>query len=444
MNNSRVRSWLCCAAIVLAFVMAFPPGALAQDEGGPEQVTLTVWLRDHPARASVDRDLIARFMEANPHITVALALIAPEQYDDRLRVALINRQGPDLFMQWSGEVGNLLGGRFIAPLDPLAAGFAEEEGVYEAYAHGEALLSVVAFDGQLYGLPLRVDTLLCYANDDLWEAAGLDPEADFPATWEAMREVAEQLTQRDGDNNILQRGFDFNWSAPLFMWLQFEPMVRQLGGALIDEANSVVALATPAVAQVMAYWRDWAGAWALGGPRYKDSRSAFLTGELATECSFGVWGAQQIEAAGVNWSAHPAPRWEGAVEDNGLALYADFLMVNAGAPPPAQRAAWQLAGFLLGYPERYFTEAGHLQPRADWVNDERFQPDALMQLALREMAVSFYPPRVPGFMAAAGRLAAGRTRVLQGEDIDQVLAALQADVEQAVDDAARDLERVAY
>ncbi len=386
------------------------------------KVTVSLWMHEHPPRVAVDQALIEQFMQENPNITVKYEVIPVADFDLRLRTALAADAGPDLFNQWSAEIGQFYASDALAQLDPVAAGFADEAAVFAAYESGEQLLSGITFDGHLYGLPTELSIYACYANDELWKEAGLDPQADFPSTWEQMHKVAEKLTVRDSNGVVTQRGFDFNWTAPVFMWLQFDPMVRQLGGLLIDDSNYSVAIDTPAVAQVMAYWASWANEWDLGGPQYTGSRDAFLAGELATECSFGNWGIPQMEDAGISWSVHKVPIWEAAVNDNYLDMYAYFFMVNAHSDADVQKAAWKLASYLLAHPGEYFSEGGLFQPRRDFVASETFQKDPVMPLFFEMMATSFYPPRIVGWNEVADALARGRDRVvIGGEKIADVL-----------------------
>jgi ABC-type glycerol-3-phosphate transport system substrate-binding protein len=82
-------------------------------------------------------------------------------------------------------------------LDFEAAGFSSIEEVYAAYESGEALLAGARFGDTLYGLPTELSIYACYANDDMFQAAGLDPTTDFPNTWEEMVDVAEKMTVRE-------------------------------------------------------------------------------------------------------------------------------------------------------------------------------------------------------------------------------------------------------
>ena len=70
--------------------------ALAQDE----PVTITAWGHAHMPRVTLDEEMIAAFMEANPHITVEYEPV-PSDYYATLNTALASGAGPDAFNQFT-------------------------------------------------------------------------------------------------------------------------------------------------------------------------------------------------------------------------------------------------------------------------------------------------------------------------------------------------------
>ena len=414
------------ATLVLLLIVSMAPTAYGQGGGA---VTVNLWMHVHPPRVALDEELIAQFEAENPDITVEYTTVPDQEWDTTLATALASGSGPDLFNQATFAMGDFYTQGILAPIDPVAAGYADEQAMFDAYAFGESLLAGAVFDDVLYGLPTELSTYACYANDDLWAAAGLDPETDFPTTWEDLKTVAEQLTIRDDTGALVQRGFDFIWSNSIFMLLIFNPMVEQLGSNMIDEANLTANIDTPEVRQVMDYWNDWANTWELGGPQYTFSRDAFLAGNLAIDCDFGNWGVPQMVDAGINYSIHPQPRWADSVNDNAMATYAYFFMVNSGSSPEVQAAAWKLAGFLTDHPQEYFDVAGLFQSKLDFVDSEAFQANTIMPVFLQEMAVSYYHPRIPGFFEVTDALMRGRDRIIVGgEGMDVVLPELEQEV----------------
>ena len=65
-------------------------------------------------------------------------------------------------------------------------------------------VSAHVIDGKVYYIDYGIMTGSVYYNKDMWEAAGLT-DADYPKTWDEMREVAKKLTIKEG-NSFVQAG----------------------------------------------------------------------------------------------------------------------------------------------------------------------------------------------------------------------------------------------
>ena len=306
--------------------------------------------------------------------------------------------------------------------------------LYGSSDMAEGMLAGATSDGTLYGIPTEMSAYACYVNNDMWAEAGLDPEEDFPYTFEGMRDVAEKLTKRDENGTITQRGFDFNWSAAVYMMLHFNSMVQQLGGDMIDEVNYVAHVNTPEVKRALEFWNNWANEWNLGGPEYVVSRTGFTSGEMATECTMGNWAVPGLEAEDsvvTNYSIFPQLRWEDAVSPNGFANYGFYWMANANSSDAKRAAAWKLIAWLSSRPDRYLNEAGLFQPKADYLESEEFKNNEIMPVFLNEISVSYFHPRFAGFNEAIDSILRMRDRVvIAGEDIDTVLAESEEEINQ--------------
>jgi multiple sugar transport system substrate-binding protein len=408
-----------------------------------DPVTVTVWMHNHAPRVAIDEELIAQFMEDNPDIIVDYQVIESDFFT-QLQTALASGAGPDVFNQFTLFNAQYYAQGMLAPVDPVAMGYETIEDVYARYGEGDVGKTVLAgdtFNGILYGLPTELSNYACYTNDDLWAEAGLDPATDFPATWEGLIDVAKQLTIRDDSGALVQRGFDFNWSANIYMMLHFDPMVQQLGPSMIDEETYTAHINTPEVARVMQYWSDLVNVYELGGPQYTTSRDAFNAGELATECTFGNWGVPGMQEAGINFSIHNIPRFEDAVNDIGFATYAYYLQVNANSPREVQEAGWKLIAYLTSHPDRYLNEAALFQPIAEYTQSEEFANNEIMPVFLDELYRGAYHPRFAGFSEVGDALGRARDRVvLGGEDIETVLQETEDEVNAILDRALADIE----
>jgi multiple sugar transport system substrate-binding protein len=409
------------AALLATLVLAAPGGARAADV-----LTLKVWMHEHPPRLALDPVLIAEFEKQNPNIKVELTVIPPADFDQKLEVAFASGAGPDVFNQDNFVLGQYYSAGIIAPVDLAAVGVASNDDLDKRYGSG---IAGVTLGGKIYGFPTEVSNYACVANKELWAKAGLNPATDAPKTWEQMVDVATKLTVRDKDGNPVQRGFDFNWSAPIFMWLTFNSMVDQLGGTLVDETKYTANLNSPQVAKTLGYWSDWVNKYKLGGPQYTQSRDAFLAKELATECTFGSWGKGQFQEAKIDYAFFPAPRWKDGPVDTGFNSYAYYMMVNARTDAAKQPAAWKFANFYASQAVRLYEVAGLFTTVPAVAELPSYKADPSNAVFHAELAKAEFSPRVAGFNQIADALARARDRVVVGhEDVSPVLADLQGEV----------------
>ena len=163
-----------------------------------EPVTVKLWMHNHPPRVPLDNEKLAQFAQENPDINVEYTVVPNTEWATTLSTAMASGAGPDLFNVDSFSVGDYYAQGNLVPVDAEAAGYADQQAIYDSYAGGEAMLGGATFNGQLYALPTEWSAYACYTNNALWKAAGLDPDADFPATWEDMKTVAEKLTTLGG------------------------------------------------------------------------------------------------------------------------------------------------------------------------------------------------------------------------------------------------------
>ena len=224
------------------------------------------------------------------------------------------------------------------------------------------------------------------------------------------------------------RGYDFNWTDPVFMWLTFNAMVDQAGGTMVNETTKEVDFDTPAVKKTMQYWADWVNVHKLGGARSTGSRDAFLAGQLATECTVGPWWRAQFNSAGVSYAFFPIPRWKDNVNDRGFNAYAYFMMVNAHLDDATKAAAWKFDGFYASHSVDLFNIAGLFTTAPEVAALPGVTQDPWMQMFLGELKKAIYSPRIPGLTEVGDALARARDRIIVSkEDMDTVLTDLNTE-----------------
>lgn len=152
---------------------------------GSKEVTITYWgLWENDATM---RRIIADFEAKNPKIKVSYVKQSPRQYRERLQAANARGEGPDIFRFHNTWVAMLAGD--IAPVPKtVMTPEAFSTTFYPVASHDLVSGSV------LYGLPMMIDGLGLYINEELFAKAGVSE----PVTWEDVLTIVPKLTVRDG------------------------------------------------------------------------------------------------------------------------------------------------------------------------------------------------------------------------------------------------------
>jgi multiple sugar transport system substrate-binding protein len=325
-----------------------------------------------------------------------------------LLTAFAAGSGPDVFNQTVSLVAQYYNAHIIAPIDYAAMGYADETALTGQYSSG---FQGIRFGGKLYGVPTEVSNFACYLNNDIWKEAGLDPAKDFPTAWEAMPAIAEKLTKRDANGVPIRRGFDFDWPSGPVYWLTMNTLMHQLGASLVDENDYKATYDGPAALKATQFLVDWVTKYKLGGPQYTDTRTDFLGKNLATDCSFGIWGIPQMHDAKINYTVKPAPRFADSNVDEGYDAYAYYMMVNARSSPAQQKAAWEFVRMFTDHAVDLFKGAGLFVPRQDVTP---LASDADSVVFLNELKKAKFAPRVVGYNQVLDVLTRGRDHMVQG------------------------------
>lgn len=156
---------------------------------GNKEVTLNYWgLWENE---SIIRPIIDKFESENPNIKIQYTKQNYRQYRERLQSAIERGEGPDVF-------------RFHATWIPMLRN--EIEPVpEEVVSPGEFTASyydVVARDllagTTLWGIPISIDGLGLYINEDLFATAGVS----VPTSYQDLLTVVPQLTVKNGNDII--------------------------------------------------------------------------------------------------------------------------------------------------------------------------------------------------------------------------------------------------
>lgn len=160
------------------------------DDGRP--IERLEWWSNHPGGSrDVELELIARYEEQHPGITVTL-VDAGKDYDEiaqKFNAALTGADLPDIVVLSDVWWYNFALNEQIAPVSTLAG----DAGV-DTDAFVDSLYADYLLGGEHYALPFARSTPLFYYNRDAWRAAGLPDRG--PETWPEMAEFGRRLQEK--------------------------------------------------------------------------------------------------------------------------------------------------------------------------------------------------------------------------------------------------------
>lgn len=231
--------------------LVVPLFAEAQKEQAAGPIELTIWTHEDPNRTRIEKQYIDEFMAANPNVKVNYVTYPSGKIKDILVSGFAANQGPDIFNLEINDAYPFITNGRVVPVDPASAGYKSQQAIVDNYLPN--MLNPVMMDGKLYGLPLELTNWCVYLNKKIFREAGLDPDKDYPKTWEQVMSISEKIVQRNGQI-ITRRGFDFRYPYYLISWV---PMVEQLGGKLVSDDGKTAIVNDEAWLKVLRYMKDF-------------------------------------------------------------------------------------------------------------------------------------------------------------------------------------------
>lgn len=307
----------------LAFAGRFVWGLIA----GTKEVTITYWgLWENDATA---QSVIGAFESAHPKIKVQYVKQSPRQYRERLQAAIARGDGPDVFRfhnTWVAMLRNELA---------LVPGTVMSPSEFSSTFYPVASADLVA-GSNIFGIPIEIDGLGLYYNEDLFAAAGATP----PTTWEDMFTLVPRLTVRNGDNIVTSAialgttGNVENFSDILAI------MMLQNGAKLVSPTG------TEAEETLMFYRKfstpsDPVYTW---NDSLDNSIYAFASGKVAMILapSWRAFDIKQIKPD-LRFKIAPIPQLPG-----NTVTWASYWVEGVSAKSKNQQAAWEFLKYLTG------------------------------------------------------------------------------------------------
>ncbi len=347
--------------------------------GTQQNVTLQMWgVFDDSSYFS---EAIGNFEKTNPNIHVIYRKFNYDEYESQLLNSFAAGTGPDIWLMhntWLPKSFNK-----IQPLPQTIKG--QKEPLLTLKSFQDQFVDVTVKDltanGQIYGLPLYVDTLALYYNRDLFNSVGITTP---PKTYDELNDDVARLTQLDASGNISRSGIAMGTSRNInrstdvlgMLMLQSGVNMTDSGHAAATFAKSVDSKNVGEVA--LQYYTDFANpvkqvyTW---NPQQHYSIDAFANGETAMMLNY----SHQIpvirsKSARFNFAIASAPQIAGSP----IAVsYADYWAPTVAKQSLHGIEAWKFLVYLSSAKGAVsYVNASHRpSARRDLIEQQKNDPD---------------------------------------------------------------------
>lgn len=206
-------------------------------------------------------EVIKKYNALHPNITINYRKLRYEEYENELLNALAEDRGPDIF-----SIHNTWMKKYESKLAPLpktttlayqvTQGTIKKEVVQKLQTTNSLTTrdlrdnfvdvvsaDVILSDGQIYGLPLSVDTLAMYYNKDLFNQAGI---SDIPAYWNNdFVQAVKKMTMQNAQKEIVQSGVALGGGKNVNRASDILSVLMMQSGATIMNERGQVLFNTP-------------------------------------------------------------------------------------------------------------------------------------------------------------------------------------------------------
>lgn len=403
--------------------------------GSEESDTLTVWFPGtNAAEISLVTDTLVPAFEEETGVEVEVTFLDYGDMSTKLNAAFAAGNAPDIFGHGPAAIADFVVNERIEPLDDFVESMPESDqaDLADAFEGGQV-------DGTQYLVPLSIQSnLIAYDRADLREA-GLGEELDV-SSWEELREVAEQLTVRDGDK-VTRAGLLLPSASPGNQQA-FLALLASAGGQLISDDGEASAFNTPEGLAALEYFVDlYQGDDAIGnqlGAQWTDSPPTQqpLMLDQASIAIMPSFRVSALLATDPDFAVAVAPPMTLGDGDEGhyVGGAGPGLMISSDAPD--KELAWDFIQYLLSpeVSEQYVEGIGAIPARQSAIDTPYVADDPLMTQYV-ELIPTYVPnPTVPGWIAARDAMSSVLEQALNGQvtpqealdrmqtEIDEILA----------------------
>lgn len=389
-----------------------PKSEAAAVEEGQASGELTVWAMG--AEGEKLPELVKKFEEANPDVTVNVTAVPWDSAHDKFTAAIAAGTTPDV-----AQVGTTWMGEFVG-LDALDAvpDLIDEDKFFEG-AQQTTVVNDVS-----YGVPWYVETRMLYYRTDIAEQAGITGPAE---DWEGLKDMAKAM-QDEGDATwgiSLQPGGTGSWQTVL-------PLMWANGGQVVNDDATEFVFDSPENVEALTYYQSFfEEGIANKAPAQGTTEQDFVSGKVPMFIS-GPWMMAAVEDT--SGEADFADKYDVALmpEKESRASFVGGSNLAVFKDTKNRDAAWKLVDFLTEEQTQidWFELTTDLPSVESAWDSKELQADEKLAKFGEQLKTAFAPPAIRTWEQVAEAFDAQVEKVtVTGADVAEALGIAQKDAD---------------
>ena len=214
--------------VIVALVLTVLPLMSSGQSEESQTKDLVIWSFNlsPEALAKVNETIIPSFEAANPNVDVDWQNIPYKGYREKLLTAAAGKSLPDIFLDGFNMLGTYHNAGIIEDLSSRINSWEQWNDI------PASLQDLTKYEGDIYGVPVRVKVYTVLINTKLFIENGLDPD-NPPETWSEALAAAEKIVKVK--NGVVEQMGSSGFYNTAAMVRGYDIFVQQNGGRFLDD-----------------------------------------------------------------------------------------------------------------------------------------------------------------------------------------------------------------
>lgn len=356
--------------------------------GQTSEITIRYWNLFTGPDGKTMLELVRKFNQLNPEISVRMQRMKLNTYYNKLFVAGLGNRAPDVFIIHASAVERFIKADLLAPINNLIN---SKNGIPVKDFSSNVIDSVTRGE-DIFAVPLDTHMIGMYYNKDLLKESGFVGDDGCALPPRDRREFLEVLARntKDSDNNgrIDKWGFAFTWlrtNVATVMW--------QFGGNFFNENLTKCTLNSPENIEALEFCAELVNKYKFSPPpgtEQSEGWIGFRQGKVAIALEGIYMLPELMKLESLNIAGSPVP-----LLGSEKAAWADshIMCINKNIKDKKLIAAWKFVKFLSDNSLEWAL-GGQIPARTSLLKSKRFSEMKIQSEFARQLPYIRYMPRV--------------------------------------------------